>query len=102
MRHWLARIMAAQDGWAQPFGAFNQRWLSTVFRPIRPIQDLLNGVWLGHPLHSAATDIPIGTILLVVVLDLLNQRAAADVALVVTILVHACRGGHRGSRLRGH
>jgi nitrite reductase/ring-hydroxylating ferredoxin subunit len=86
MRRWLARIMVAQDGWAQPFGAFNHRWLSAIFRPIRPIQNLLNGVWLGHPLHSAATDIPIGTILLVVVLDLLNQRGAADVALVVTIL----------------
>jgi nitrite reductase/ring-hydroxylating ferredoxin subunit len=86
MRRWLGRIMAAQDGWARPLGDFNHRWLSAVFRPIRPIQDLLHGVWLGHPLHSAATDIPVGTILLVVVLDLLNQRAAADVALLVTIL----------------
>ncbi len=86
MGRWLTRIMAAQDGWARPFGDFNHRWLSTVFRPIRPIKDLLNGVWLGHPLHAAATDIPIGTLLLVVVLDVLNLRAAADVALVITIL----------------
>jgi nitrite reductase/ring-hydroxylating ferredoxin subunit/uncharacterized membrane protein len=82
----LARMMAAQDRWARPFGDFNHRWLSALFHPIRPIKDLLNGVWLGHPLHSAATDIPIGTLLLVVVLDLLNFRAAADVALVSTIL----------------
>lgn len=86
MSRWLARIMAAQDGWARPFGDFNHRWLSAVFRPIRPIKDLLNGVRLGHPLHAAATDIPIGTLLLVVVLDVLNLRAAADVALVATIL----------------
>jgi nitrite reductase/ring-hydroxylating ferredoxin subunit len=86
MRRWLARVMAAQDGWARPLGDFNHRWLSAVFGPIRPIRDLLNGVWLGHPLHSAATDIPTGTILLVVVLDLLNERVAADVALLVTIL----------------
>jgi Ferredoxin subunits of nitrite reductase and ring-hydroxylating dioxygenases len=86
MARWLARIMAAQDGWARPLGDFNHRWLSAVFRPIRPIKDLLSGVWLGHPLHGAATDIPIGTLLLVVVLDLLNLRAAADVALVATIL----------------
>jgi nitrite reductase/ring-hydroxylating ferredoxin subunit/uncharacterized membrane protein len=86
MGRWLARIMAAQDGWARPFGDFNHRWLSAVFRPIRPIKDLLSGVWLGHPLHAAATDIPIGTLLLVVVLDVLNLRAAADVALVITIL----------------
>lgn len=86
MGRWLARIMAAQDRWARPFGDFNHRWLNAVFRPIRPVRDLLSGVWLGHPLHAAATDIPIGTILLVVVLDLLNLRAAADVALVTTIL----------------
>ncbi len=86
MAHLLARLMAAQDGWARPFGDFNHRWLSAVFRPIRPVRDLISGVWLGHPLHAAATDIPIGTLLLVVVLDLLNLRSAADVALVATIL----------------
>jgi nitrite reductase/ring-hydroxylating ferredoxin subunit/uncharacterized membrane protein len=86
MARWLARLMAAQDGWARPLGDFNHRWLSAAFRPIRPIRDLLSGVWLGHPLHGAATDIPIGTLLLVVVLDLMNLRAAADVALVATVL----------------
>lgn len=86
MGRWLTRLMAAQDRWARPLGDFNHRWLTAVFRPIRPVKDLLNGVWLGHPLHPAATDIPIGTILLVVVLDLLNMRAAADVALVATVV----------------
>ena len=82
----IARLVAAQDGWATPLGDFNHRWLSALFRPIRPVKDFLNGVWLGHPLHAAVTDIPIGTLLLVVILDLLNQPAAADVALVATIL----------------
>jgi len=86
MARLLARIVAAQDGWARPLGEFNHRWLSALFRPIRPIKDLLNGVWLGHPLHSATTDIPIGSLLVTVILDLLGQPAAADVALVVTIL----------------
>jgi nitrite reductase/ring-hydroxylating ferredoxin subunit/uncharacterized membrane protein len=78
--------MAAQDGWARPLGEFNHRWLSALFRPIRPIKDLLNGAWLGHPVHAAATDIPAGTVLLVVVLDVMNLRAGADVALATTIL----------------
>lgn len=86
MGRWLTRIMAAQDRWARPLGDFNHRWLSALFRPIRPIRDLLTGVWLGHPLHGAATDIPIGTVLLAVVFDAMNQRAAADVALAATIL----------------
>ena len=86
MARLLARLVAAQDGWAQPFGDFNHRWLSALFRPIRPIKDFLNGAWLGHPLHAAATDLPIGTLLLAVVLDLVGQNAAADIALVATIL----------------
>ena len=86
MARLLARIMAAQDGWARPFGDFNHRWLSAVFRPIRPIKDLLNGTWLGHPLHSATTDVPMGALLVSVVLDLLNQPIGADVALLATVL----------------
>jgi nitrite reductase/ring-hydroxylating ferredoxin subunit len=82
----IARLIATQDGWAKPLGEFNKRWLSALFRPIQPVKDVLNGVWLGHPLHSAATDIPIGTLLLTVVFDFIGQSAAADLALVATIL----------------
>ncbi len=82
----LARLVTAQDGWARPLGDFNHRWLNALFRPIRPLKDFLNGTWIGHPLHAAATDIPIGALLLTVILDVLGQTAAADVALVVTIL----------------
>lgn len=87
MARLLARIVAAQDRWARPLGDFNHRWISALFRPVRPVKDLLNGTWLGHPLHSAITDIPIGTLLIAVVFDLLDQRVAADVALLVTALV---------------
>lgn len=86
MRRFLARVVTAQDGWARPLGDFNHRWLNALFRPIRPLKDFLDGTWIGHPLHAAATDIPIGALLLTVVLDVLGQPAAADVALVVTIL----------------
>ncbi len=82
----IGRLIAAQDAWARPFGDFNHRWLSALFRPIRPVKDLLSGVWLGHPLHAAATDIPIGTLLVTVVLDIAGQTAAADIALAATIL----------------
>ena len=86
MARLLARLVAAQDGWARPFGDFNHRWLSALFRPIRPLKDFLNGTWLGHPLHSAATDIPVGSLLLTVILDIAGQTAAADIALLATIL----------------
>ena len=86
MARLLARLVALNDSWARPLGEFNRRWVSAIFRPIRPIRDLLNGRWLGHPLHAATTDLPIGLLLGTVILDLLGQTAAADVVLVVTIV----------------
>ena len=58
MAHLLARLVAINDRWAQPFGDFNHRWLTALFRPLGPVKDLLHGRWLGHPLHGAATDLP--------------------------------------------
>jgi nitrite reductase/ring-hydroxylating ferredoxin subunit/uncharacterized membrane protein len=86
MARWLERLVAAQDRWAIPLGDFNHRWLSAVFRPIGPIKDLLNGTWLGHPVHSAVTDVPIGTLVVAVLFDLLGHASAADIALLVTVL----------------
>lgn len=86
MARLLARLVALNDAWARPLGEFNHRWVSAIFRPIRPIRDLLSGRWLGHPLHSASTDLPIGLLLGTVILDLLGQTAAADIVLVATIV----------------
>lgn len=84
----LTRLVDAQAGWAKPFGEFNHRWLSALFRPIRPVKDFLNGTWLGHPVHSALTDVPIGALTVALVLDVLGQErsVAADVALLVAVL----------------
>ena len=82
----LTRLVDAQAGWARPFGDFNHRWLSALFRPIRPVKDLLNGTWLGHPVHSAATDLPIGALAVAIVLEWLALPAAADIALLVAVV----------------
>jgi nitrite reductase/ring-hydroxylating ferredoxin subunit/uncharacterized membrane protein len=82
----LTRLVDAQAGWARPFGDFNHRWLSALFRPIRPVKDLLHGRWLGHPVHSATTDVPIGALAVVIVLELAGQHQGADLALVVVLL----------------
>ncbi len=86
MAHLLGRLVALNDRWARPFGDFNHRWLSALFGPIRPVKDLLHGRWLGHPLHAATTDIPIGLLLGAVILDLADRRGAADIAVVGTIV----------------
>ena len=105
MARLLARLVSLNDGWARPFGEFNHRWTSALFRAMPPIRDLLNGRWLGHPLHAASTDIPIGMLLGVVILDVLGQPTAA-VRLVcapelvddLRPVVEAALGRHRGRR----
>jgi nitrite reductase/ring-hydroxylating ferredoxin subunit/uncharacterized membrane protein len=85
MVHILNRLMDAQS-WARPLGDFNKRWLGAIYRRLGPLKDLAHGRWLGHPLHSATTDVPIGALTVTIVLDLANQRSAADISLVIGIL----------------
>src|SRR2546423_7619509 len=86
MARFLLRLIDAQAGWARPLGDFNRRWLAAIYDHIGPLKDLAHGRWLGHPLHAAVTDIPIGALTITVILDLLNERTGADVALVVGVL----------------
>jgi nitrite reductase/ring-hydroxylating ferredoxin subunit/uncharacterized membrane protein len=87
MTQLLTRLMDAQNGWARPLGDAVHGLLNRIFAsPLRPLKDLLNGTWLGHPVHAAITDVPIGALTVTVILDLANQRAAADIALVLGIL----------------
>ena len=39
---------------------------------MRPLKILLNGTWVGHPLHPMLTDIPIGAWTLTILLDLIG------------------------------
>ena len=83
---WLAALLDAQARWAEPLGNVNRRVLLAVFGPIRPIKDLLHGKWLGHALHGATTDLPIGVLLLGLVFDVLGLRQAADISLGLGVL----------------
>ena len=83
---WVTRIVDAQTRWATPFGDFNHRWLTALFGPIRPVKDFLNGTWLGHPVHAALTDLPVGVMTVAIVLDIIGQRVAADVAVLIGVL----------------
>lgn len=82
----VTRLVDAQAGWARPLGDFNHRWLSALFRPIAPVKDFLNGTWLGHPVHSAVTDVPIGGLTVALILEVVGQPVAADVAVLVSVL----------------
>jgi nitrite reductase/ring-hydroxylating ferredoxin subunit/uncharacterized membrane protein len=60
--------------------------VQAIFGPIRPIKDFLNGTWLGHSVHVALTDLPIGAFTLVIVLDIVGLAEASRIALIVGIL----------------
>ena len=64
-------------------------------QPPRRLKSLLHGTWLGHPLHPALTDVPIGAWLLAVILDIIWLVApaaqswagrGAEVAVIVGVL----------------
>ena len=86
LAHLLTRFMDAQGGWVRPLGDLVHRFLHWFFHKIPAIRDLLNGRWLGHPLHAVLTDAPIGILFLVIIFDLLHLPDAAAWALGIGIL----------------
>lgn len=65
------------------------RFLDTPAAPVRSavqwalssqrLRDVLHGVWLGHPLHPALVQVPVGSFVSATVLDMLpGQERAAD------------------------
>nr|WP_240955596.1 Rieske 2Fe-2S domain-containing protein [Micromonospora sp. HNM0581] len=68
------------------FGDRLQQTVQNVLRPQR-VRDLLHGVWLGHPLHPAMVQLPVGAWISAAVLDLMpGQRKAATTLTAVGTL----------------
>jgi nitrite reductase/ring-hydroxylating ferredoxin subunit/branched-subunit amino acid transport protein len=82
----LTRVIDAQEVWARPLGDWVHGIVAAIFGRMITIRSFLNGTWLGHPLHAVLTDVPIGALTAVIVLDVLGQQAGADIALVLGIL----------------
>ncbi len=77
MREQLTRLERASR--LDRIGDRLQRTVFSVLRTQR-VRDALHGVWLGHPLHPALVQVPIGAWVSTAVLDLLpGQRRAATV-----------------------
>jgi nitrite reductase/ring-hydroxylating ferredoxin subunit/uncharacterized membrane protein len=83
---YVNRAVDAQSRWSKPLGDFNHRWLGALFHPIRPIQHLLNGSWLGHPVHAVVTDVAVGALTVSIVADLIGQPLVADVSMLLGVL----------------
>jgi nitrite reductase/ring-hydroxylating ferredoxin subunit/uncharacterized membrane protein len=86
LARWLTGLMDAQGVWTRPLGDLAHRFLHWLFHLVPAVRDFLNGRWLGHPLHAVLTDVPIGILFFVIVLDVFGAPEAAAWALVLGIL----------------
>ncbi len=101
----LMRLTDAQARWARPLGDRGQGLLRPLFQRAGGITDVLNGTWLGHPVHPLLVALPIGMLTLMVVLDIAGQDVAADVALTLSLLAllaAAVTGSADAVDLHGH
>ena len=85
MHREISRLVDRQGSWAKPVGERVQHWLGDAFGRARPIKDVLNGTWFGHPVHPVMTDVGIGAMTIAAVLDLAGQDTAADLAVATGI-----------------
>lgn len=83
----MTRVLNAQNGWADPLGEWTQKriWVP-IFRSVQPLKNFLHGTWLGHSLHAALTDVPVGAFTAAIVLDVANARTGADIAIAVGVV----------------
>ena len=78
----LSRTIAANGALLDSLAKAVQAPLGAAVRESGPLgqtlKDFLHGVWLGHSLHPALTDIPLGAWTAGVVFDLIGLEDAAD------------------------
>jgi nitrite reductase/ring-hydroxylating ferredoxin subunit/uncharacterized membrane protein len=95
MAHAFIEDVIDQQQWLEPTGDTLQRAIGKVARregSSRSVKDALHGVWLGHPLHPALTDIPVGCWSASLILDLMslggnrNIRRGADATLGIGLV----------------
>lgn len=82
--HQQVRAWVERQAWLDDVGG----WLGTVTGPLigrpksDPLLSTLRGDWLGHPLHPAVTDVPIGCWTASLLMDLVCESGAAGVLTV--------------------
>ncbi len=89
-------VIARQD-WLEPLESGLQSTVQKAFEAAgdsgRKVEDALHGSWMGHPLHVALTDVPIGSWTAAVTMDAVESitgnrmlAAGADTAIGVGLV----------------
>ncbi|HEY3062164.1 MAG TPA: Rieske 2Fe-2S domain-containing protein [Chloroflexota bacterium] len=74
------------DHWSEQLQAGVHSLVEQGGPAARRVKNWLNGVWLGHSVHPALTDMAIGSWLTAFMLDVVGARRAADASITVGVL----------------
>lgn len=74
------------DQWAEQVQGLLNTAVSQGGPAAQRVKNWLNGVWLGHAVHPALTDVPIGAWFTGSLLDLFGVHSGADAAMTVGVL----------------
>lgn len=87
MQHLLSRLSESMP-WLDTTAAVLKQVSEPLVGPNapKPLKDALYGTWLGHPLHPAVTDVPVGAWTATAVFDVLGYERAADASLKLGVL----------------
>jgi len=78
--------LVAQQGWLGSLGEILQPPVRQLLQNLGDgVVDLLQGKWLGHALHPAMTDVPVGAWTAALAMDAIGAEDAADVAVGVGV-----------------
>ena len=77
---WIDRESEMLDGLAKGVQSPLAAWVRSTGPLGDSIKNFLHGVWLGHSLHPALTDVPIGAWTVGLIFDLFGPAEAADAA----------------------
>jgi nitrite reductase/ring-hydroxylating ferredoxin subunit/uncharacterized membrane protein len=74
-------LIESQD-WLEPVADSVQKAVGECYEsmgePGRELKNFLHGTWLGHPLHAALTDVPVGAWTAAVVMDAIGDISGDD------------------------
>ncbi|MBW0000439.1 MAG: Rieske 2Fe-2S domain-containing protein [Verrucomicrobia bacterium] len=80
MRPSLVSDFIDRQPWLEPAEkALSALAAATVNRGGRPVRNFLHGNWLGHPVHAAITDVPVGAWSTAAVLDAVELASGTQV-----------------------
>jgi nitrite reductase/ring-hydroxylating ferredoxin subunit/uncharacterized membrane protein len=86
----INRAVDSQQSWLDPLAEALQGALTAAIdaggEVARSVKTFFNGSWLGHPLHPAISDLPVGAWTTGLIMDLIGAEGAADACVKIGVV----------------